>query len=127
MSHDAHSEETMINGAHVILYSKDAEADRAFLRDHLGLTHVDAGDGWLIFKLPPSEIAVHPTDSEPNYGFYFMCDSIDETLRELTAGGVQLSRPISEERWGRLAAIRLPGGSDLAVYEPRHPVAHALR
>jgi catechol 2,3-dioxygenase-like lactoylglutathione lyase family enzyme len=111
----------MINGAHVIIYSRDADADRAFIRDVLGFAGVDAGGGWLIFKLPPAEVAVHPTEGEPTHEFYLMCDDIDATL---AAPGVEASAPISDRGWGRLASIRLPSGADLPVYQPRHPTAH---
>ncbi len=115
-----------INGAHVILYSRDADADRAFIRDTLGFAGIDSGGGWLIFKLPPAEIAVHPTDAEAKHEFYLMCDDIESLLAALTAKGVEVSRPISDEGWGLLASIRLPSGSDLPLYEPRHPVAYDL-
>jgi len=117
----------MINGAHVIVYAQDAEADRAFIRDTLGFANVDAGGGWLIFKLPPAELAVHPTDGAATHELYLMCDDIEHTLADLAGKGVQVSRPISDEGWGLLAAIRLPSGSDLQLYEPRHPVAYDLR
>jgi catechol 2,3-dioxygenase-like lactoylglutathione lyase family enzyme len=113
----------MFNGAHVILYSPDAEADRAFLRDTLGFAHVDAGAGWLIFKLPPAEVAVHPTDAEPKHELYLMCDDIE---RVLAATGVEVVDPVSDQGWGRLASIRLPSGTPLPIYEPRHPVAYDL-
>jgi hypothetical protein len=113
----------MINGAHVIVYSRDADADRTFLRDALGFTGVDAGDGWLIFKLPPAELAVHPTAVEAKHEFYLICDNIENLLAELTAKGVEVARPVSDEGWGLLASIRLPSGSDLTLYEPRHPTA----
>jgi catechol 2,3-dioxygenase-like lactoylglutathione lyase family enzyme len=116
----------MINGAHVILYSTDAEADRVFIRDVLGLTSIDAGSGWLIFKLPPAEIAVHPTEGQGKHEFYFLCDDIEKTLSELTAKGVMISHPVSEQSWGLLASIKLPGGSDLSIYQPRHPTAYDL-
>jgi catechol 2,3-dioxygenase-like lactoylglutathione lyase family enzyme len=116
----------MINGAHVIIYSADADADRAFIRDTLGFAGVDAGDGWLIFKLPPAEIAVHPAVGEPKHEFYLMCDDVQNVLAELTAKGVVVSQPVSDEGWGLLASIRLPSGSDLPLYEPRHPVAYDL-
>ncbi|MEV7569880.1 VOC family protein [Streptomyces tanashiensis] len=113
----------MFSGAHVILYSRDAEADRAFLRDVVGFEHVDAGGGWLIFKLPPAEIAVHPTTDEPKHEVYLMCDNLTETLTTLDKRGADISRAITEERWGLLAAVRLPSGTELALYEPRHPTA----
>ncbi len=116
----------MFNGAHVILYSTDAEADRAFIRDVLGFAGVDVGGGWLIFKLPPAEIAVHPTEEMGKQELYLMCDDIEKTLAELAARGVTVSHPVSEENWGLLASIRLPSGSDLSIYQPRHLTAHDL-
>ncbi|WP_214320280.1 VOC family protein [Nonomuraea sediminis] len=111
----------MINGAHVIIYSRDAEADRAFLRDVLGYPHVDVGGGWLIFKLPPAEVAVHPAETE-THELYLMCDDLDETVAELAAKGVTTSPP-ADQGWGVLTSIRLPGGGTLGLYEPRHPKA----
>ncbi|MCX4410130.1 extradiol dioxygenase [Streptomyces sp. NPDC059837] len=117
----------MINGAHVILYSQDAKADRAFIRDVLAFPGVDAGGGWLIFKLPPAEIAVHPTEGAlPQHEFCLMCDDLDAQPGELRARGVEITRPVSEQRWRRLTAVRLPSGAELPLYEPRHPVAHSL-
>lgn len=116
----------MINGAHLIIYSSDAEADRAFIRDVLGFPGVDAGQGWLIFRLPPAEVAVHPTEGAPQHELYLMCDDIELTLKELAAKGVQIARPASDQGWGRLATITLPSGSELGLYEPRHPVAYDL-
>ncbi|MFD8220259.1 VOC family protein [Streptomyces sp. NPDC059697] len=116
----------MINGAHVILYSLDAEADRAFIRDVLAFPGVDAGGGWVIFELPPAEIAVHPTEGAPQHEFCLMCDDLDAQLGELRARGVEITRPVSEQRWGRLTAVRLPSGAELPLYEPRHPAAHSL-
>jgi predicted enzyme related to lactoylglutathione lyase len=116
----------MINGAHVIVYSSDADADRAFIRDVLGFAHVDAGHGWLIFKLPPAEVAVHPAEQEPKHEFYLMCDDLDATLAELGAKGVELAQPVVNAGWGSVAAIRLPSGSELSLYQPRHPVAYDL-
>ncbi|HEY6287101.1 MAG TPA: hypothetical protein VIX20_15665 [Ktedonobacteraceae bacterium] len=114
----------MINGAHVILYSTDAEADRVFIRDVLGFAGVDAGGGWLIFKLPPAEIAVHPTDGLGKHECYLMCDDIEKTLADLIARGVTIAHPVSNESWGLLASIKLPSGSDLSIYQPRHPTAY---
>lgn len=114
----------MINGAHVILYSRDADADRDFIRDALGFAHVDAGRGWLIFALPPAEVAVHPTDGEPVAEFYLMCDDLAATLAALADRGVEVARPPRTERWGVVASIRLPSGAELPLYEPAHPVAH---
>ena len=114
----------MINGAHIILYSTDAEADRAFIRDVLGFAGVDVGSGWLIFKLPPAEIAVHPTDGPGKHECYLMCDDIEKTLADLTAKGITISHPVSDQGWGLLASIKLPSGSELSLYQPRHPTAY---
>lgn len=116
----------MINGAHIIIFSTDAEADRLFIRDKLGFHGVDAGGGWLIFKLPPAEIAVHPADGQEKHEFYLMCDDIEKTLADVTAKGVEISSPISDMGWGLLASIKLPSGSDLSIYQPRHFTAHYL-
>lgn len=112
----------MINGAHVILYSQDAEADRAFIRDVLGFSGVDAGGGWLIFQLPPAEVAVHPAEA-PSHELYLMCDDLEKTLAELAARKVTVSEP-QDEGWGIRAMVTLPGGGELGVYQPRHPIAH---
>jgi catechol 2,3-dioxygenase-like lactoylglutathione lyase family enzyme len=116
----------VITGAHVILYSHDAEADRAFLRDMLGFPGVDAGGGWLIFKLPPAEIATHPTDGATKHEFYLMCDDVESTLGELAAKGVEVSGAVRDQGWGLMASIKLPSGAELPIYEPRHPVAYDL-
>lgn len=115
----------MINGAHVIIYSSDADADRAFFRDVLGYPSVDSGGGWLIFKLPPAEVAVHPAGA-PSHELYLMCDDVTATVADLTAKGVEIVKPISDEGWGLLTAIRLPGGGEVGLYEPRHPTALGL-
>ena len=117
---------SMINGAHIILYSTDAEADRVFISDVLGFAGVDAGDGWLIFKLPPAEIAVHPTDGPGKHEFYLMCDDLEKTLADLTARGVTISHPATDQGWGLLASMKLPSGSELSIYQPRHPTAYDL-
>jgi len=109
----------MINGAHVIIYSKDAEADRAFVRDVLGFPYVDVGHGWLIFALPPSELAVHPADAGDSHELYLMCDDLTATMAELTAKGVACETPESLG-WGMRTRIGLPGGGKLAIYQPRH-------
>ncbi|MGW0627174.1 VOC family protein [Streptomyces sp. NPDC002758] len=111
----------MINGAHVVLYSRDAEADRNFLRDVLGWEYVDAGHGWLIFRAPPTEVACHPADGEPSHELMLMCDDLDATMAELGARDVEFTRPVEEARWGRVTALRLPGGGEVSLYEPRHP------
>jgi catechol 2,3-dioxygenase-like lactoylglutathione lyase family enzyme len=115
----------MITGAHVILYSRDADADRAFFQDVLKYPHVDAGGGWLIFKLPPAEVAVHPAEGEPSHELYLMCDDVTATVDDLKAKGVACG-DVSDEGWGLLTSIRLPGGGDLGLYEPRHPRAIEL-
>ncbi|MFE4337058.1 VOC family protein [Streptomyces sp. NPDC056831] len=125
LSTDAYARR-MINGGHVILYSRDAEADRAFFKDVLGYPHVDAGGGWLIFKLPPAEIAVHPTDGPESHEFYLMCDDISATVGELAAMGVEFTQPVTEAGWGRLTRFRLPGGGEVGMYEPRHERATDL-
>lgn len=112
----------MIFGAHVIVYSKDADADRAFFRDILGLKSVDAGHGWLIFALPPSELAVHPAETNDRHEFYLMCDDLSAEIAALRNKGVQCTE-VQEERWGSITTIELPGGGRLGLYQPRHPVA----
>jgi catechol 2,3-dioxygenase-like lactoylglutathione lyase family enzyme len=115
----------MINGTHVIVFSRDADADREFIRDVLGFAHVDAGHGWLIFKLPPAEIAVHPAEA-PAHELYLMCDDLKATLAGLSAKGVEVPAEVTEQGWGTLATITLPSGSPLSLYEPHHPLAHSL-
>jgi catechol 2,3-dioxygenase-like lactoylglutathione lyase family enzyme len=120
---------TVISGAHVVLYSNDATADRAFLRDVLGFASVDAGHGWLIFALPPAEVAVHPADppsGEQNpHELYFLCDDLKSELEGLRQKGVQCS-DVREERWGSLSRIRLPSGGEIGLYQPKHPTALEL-
>ena len=111
----------MITGIHAIVYSPEAEKVRAFFADVLGMPSVDAGAGWLIFALPPAELAVHPVEGESRHELYLMCDNIHSTLAELTAKGVEVAQDVSDQGWGRLAAIRLPDGSQFSIYEPRHP------
>ena len=112
----------MITGSHVIIYSNDADADRAFFSDVLEYPHVDAGGGWLIFKLPPGEVAVHPADGPRSQELYLMCDDIGATVKQLATKGVTCS-DISDQGWGLLTSVRLPGGGELGLYEPRHPRA----
>jgi predicted enzyme related to lactoylglutathione lyase len=110
-----------IIGAHAILYTNDAVADRAFFADVLGLASVDAGEGWLIFALPPAELAAHPASADGRgYELYLMCDDIEATVRELTAKGVQFGGGVTEQRWGLITAMQLPGGGRLGLYQPRH-------
>jgi catechol 2,3-dioxygenase-like lactoylglutathione lyase family enzyme len=115
----------MIFGAHAVLYSRDAEADRAFLRDVLGFACVDAGHGWLIFALPPAEIAVHPAEENERPELYFMCSDLRREISELEKKDVHFS-DIQEARWGSVARIRLPGGGEIGLYQPKHPTALSL-
>jgi catechol 2,3-dioxygenase-like lactoylglutathione lyase family enzyme len=110
----------VINGAHAVVYSEDADALRAFFRDVLELECVDAGGGWLIFGLPPAEIAAHPAQRGGRHELYLMCDDIEATASQLRERGVELGE-VSDEGWGLVTAIRLPGGGELGLYEPRHP------
>jgi len=108
-----------ITGAHSIIYSTDAEADRACLRDVLGLKGVDAGGGWTIFGLPPAEVAVHPGEKDDGHELYLMCDDVAAFVAEMKAKGVACG-PVQDLRWGRLTEVTLPGGGKLGFYEPRH-------
>lgn len=105
----------------MIIYSKDAEADRSLFRDVLSFDSVDAGDGWLIFKLPPAEIAVHPHETGGMHELFLMCDDVNATVQQLKTKGVEITSDPSDEGFGLMTAIRLPGGGKLALYEPRHP------
>lgn len=109
----------MFSGAHVVIYSTDAEADRAFLRDVLGLAHVDVGGGWLIFALPDSEIAVHPHERSDAHEVYFMCDDLATARDALSDKGVESAAP-TDEGWGILSSFTLPGGGRIGFYQPRH-------
>jgi predicted enzyme related to lactoylglutathione lyase len=111
----------VITGAHAIIFTQDAEGVRAFVRDVLGFSSVDAGGGWLIFALPPAELAVHPTDDVARHELYLMCDDVHATVEELHRKGVTFTRPISDVGWGLITALELPDGRELALYEPRHP------
>lgn len=112
----------MLTGAHVIVYSKDPEADRAFFRDVLKFSSVDAGHGWLIFALPPAEAAFHPSEGNDRHELYFMCDDLKATVASLKASKVECGA-VREERWGSLTTIALPGGGKIGVYQPKHPTA----
>jgi hypothetical protein len=112
----------MIFGSHVIVYSQDATADRDFFREVLDFSSVDAGNGWLIFALPPAEVAIHPADETPSVALYFMCDDLQAEIRALEAKGVTCSQ-VDEARWGSVTKIALPGGGEVGLYQPRHPVA----
>jgi catechol 2,3-dioxygenase-like lactoylglutathione lyase family enzyme len=109
----------LINGAHVVIYSKDAEADRAFFRDVLKLSSVDAGHGWLIFAMPPAELAFHDAENNDRHELYLMCDDIGATLKDLQSKNVEVSE-VNEQRWGKLATFTLPGGGKIGIYEPKH-------
>ena len=128
----------MINGAHIVLYSKNPEADRAFFRDVLQFNSADAGHGWLIFALPPAEAAFHDLekqrlekdDAEPNdlagkarHELFFMCDDVAATLHDLKKKNVPVSA-VNEQRWGSLATLTLPGGGKVGIYQPKHPRPH---
>jgi catechol 2,3-dioxygenase-like lactoylglutathione lyase family enzyme len=116
----------MISGAHVILYSKNAEADRAFFRDVLGFRSVDAGHGWLIFALPSAEAAIHPSDEiGVVHELYFMCDDLKAEIASLAEKNVRCSA-VQEARWGSITKVQLPGGGAVGLYQPRHPTALGL-
>jgi hypothetical protein len=109
----------VITGAHSIIYSTDAEADRVFLRDVLQLTHVDVGHGWRIFGLPPAEVAIHPSETNDLHEFYLMCDDLEGFLVEMQSYKVDCE-PVQDLRYGLLTRLTLPGGGKLGIYEPRH-------
>jgi catechol 2,3-dioxygenase-like lactoylglutathione lyase family enzyme len=111
----------MVFGAHLVLYSEDADADRRFLAEVLGLRSVDAGHGWLIFELPPAEVAVHPA-AAPGVELYLMCDDLTAEVESLGARGVPCA-PVEEARWGSMTKIVLPGGGSVGLYQPKHPLA----
>ena len=110
----------MITGVHAIVFTKDADADRVFFRDVLKLPSLDAGGGWLIFALPPAELAAHPTEGDARHELYLMCDDVEATMEELKRRGVEFARSVSDEGFGLMSVLRLPGGSELCLYEPRH-------
>jgi catechol 2,3-dioxygenase-like lactoylglutathione lyase family enzyme len=112
----------MIFGAHVVVYSKDAAADRAFFQEVLGLQSVDAGHGWLIFALPPAEAAFHPAEENGRHELYFMCNDLKAEILALGGKGVRCSE-VQEARWGSITRIRLPGGGEIGLYQPKHPLA----
>jgi len=115
----------LISGAHVIVYSKNAEADRAFFRHVLGFRSVDAGHGWLIFALPPAEAAFHPSDENGVHELYFMCDDLKAEMASLAMKDVMCSE-VQEVRWGSITKVRLPGGGEVGLYQPKHPTALGL-
>ena len=123
----------MINGAHILLYSTNAEADRAFFRDVLEWRHVDAGHGWLIFKLPPGELAVHPAEGEGHEGhrmlgahLYLMCKDLKATIKKLSAMKVECTE-VTNERWGIRTTVKLPSGGEIGLYQPSHKTAIGLK
>jgi hypothetical protein len=109
----------MLIGAHSVIYSTNADADRAFLRDVLKLPNVEAGDGYLIFGLPPAEVAVHPSDKNDAHELYLMCDDVEALIAEMKQRDVGCT-PVQDEGWGLLTRVTLPGGGTLGVYQPRH-------
>jgi catechol 2,3-dioxygenase-like lactoylglutathione lyase family enzyme len=110
----------MINGAHIVIYTKDAEADRAFLRDVLGFRSVDAGHGWLIFALPSAEAACHPAEANDRHELYLLCDNVEDEIAALRSKNVHCADVI-DAGWGLLTRVRLPGGGEIGLYQPRHP------
>jgi len=110
----------MINGTHVVIYSGDAEADRAFFRDVLGFPSVDAGHGWLIFALPMAEAAFHPAAGDSRHELYLMCDDLAKEMTALRARGVECGEVV-DARWGSVTKVKLPGGGEIGLYEPKHP------
>ncbi len=111
----------VITGIHAIVFTSDAAADRAFFRDVLELPSVDAGDGWLIFALPPAELAAHPAEGDAHHELYLMCEDVRATVEELRGKGVEFTKEISDEGFGLMTALRLPSGGEFSIYEPRHP------
>jgi predicted enzyme related to lactoylglutathione lyase len=117
----------VITAMHSIIYAGDEHKARAFFRDVLGLPCVDAGGGWLIFRLPPSELGVHEAHGQAGtHEMYLMCDDLDQTMAELAAKGVEFAGPVTDMGWGRLTNIRVPGGGDLGLYEPKHKTAYDI-
>ena len=116
----------MIFGVHSLIYTKDPDSTRAFFRDTLKLPSVDAGHGWLIFALPPGELGVHPAEGDAHHELYLMCHDIDATMKDLSLKGVEFTGPVADARFGSMTAIRLPGGGELGIYEPKHPIALGL-
>ncbi len=117
----------MIGGVHTILYSKQADAVRAFFRDVLEFPAVDAGRGWLIFATPPGELAIHPAEERARHELYLMCADIEAEVARLGAKGVEFSMPIRDQGWGLLTQVKLPDGETLGLYEPRHPMAIQMK
>lgn len=115
----------MISGVHAVIFTSDPESVRGFFADVLGLSSVDAGGGWPIFALPPAELAAHPTDGPSHHELYLMCDDIQSTVESLRAKGVEFTTGITDAGWGLITVLKLPDGSKLALYQPKHPSPHA--
>jgi hypothetical protein len=113
----------MINGIHALIYTKDADSLRAFFRDTLKLSYVDAGHGWLIFALPPAELGIHPAEGGLVSRLHLMCDNIEATVKDLTRKGVEFTGPVADMGWGLMTAFKLPGGGEMEIYQPKHPTA----
>ncbi len=116
----------MIHGVHALIHTKEADQVRDFFRDTLKFASVDAGRGWLIFALPPAELGIHPAEGEAHHELYLMCDDIEATVKDLTRKGVEFTGPIKDTGWGLMTAIKMPGGGELGIYEPKHPTALGL-
>jgi catechol 2,3-dioxygenase-like lactoylglutathione lyase family enzyme len=119
----------MINGTHTIIYAEDAEKARAFFRDVLGYPSIDAHEGWLIFKMPPAELGVHPEATVAPGGhheIYLMCDDVEATRTELEAKGVEFTAPVENQGWGLVTRFRVPGAGEMGLYQPRHQTAYDL-
>jgi catechol 2,3-dioxygenase-like lactoylglutathione lyase family enzyme len=120
----------MITGTHAIIYADDADQARAFFRDILGLPSVDAGGGWLIFQLPPAELGIHPAGTgearSGGHELYLMCDDIAATMAELSARGAEFTAPVEDRGFGLMTTLRVPGGGQLGLYQPKHPTAYDL-
>jgi catechol 2,3-dioxygenase-like lactoylglutathione lyase family enzyme len=120
----------VIIGTHAILYAEDADAARAFFRDVLGLAHVDVGEGWLVFRLPPAELGVHPTGEVDaptgRHELFLLCDDVEATVAELTAKGVEFTSPVTDAGFGLITSLRVPGAGELGLYQPKHPTAYDL-
>src|SRR4051794_20810342 len=117
----------VITGVHALIFNHDADALRAFFRDVLGMSSVDAGHGWLIFALPPAELGIHPIEAneKDSHELYLMCDDINRTVEDLKAKGVEFPKPIEDQGFGLVTRFSIPGGAELALYQPRHPTAIA--
>jgi len=116
----------MITAVHTLVHAEDADAARAFFRDVLGWPHVDAHDGWLIFKTGPSELGVHPADGAPSHEISLMCDDIEATMAELAGKGAEFAGEVQDRGFGRTVQLKVPGAGEIMLYQPRHPVAHDL-